>query len=177
MTSATAASVERGADDCPCFGEGPLLLPNACGARGFASWPLESLLLPVLMLPQLYREVLLVELLHVLLLLVLVLLVLVELLHHQLWPQLRFVLALPVELALSSSSAEPAEGTLPPQLLSRSLSSSSSCLRHHQRLPADTAATWERTRTSRTCRGCRNCGRPDEGGPAAAARANNGDIG
>ena len=121
MTSGPAASVERGADDCPCFGEGPLLLPNACGARGFASWPLESLLLPVLMLPQLYREVLLVELLHVLLLLVLVLLVLVELLHHQLWPQLRFVFSpssWPLELALSPERTLPlpVELALSPEL-------------------------------------------------------------
>ena len=103
---------------------------------------LEALLLLelLLILPQLNREVCLVELLHVLLLLVLVLLVLVVLLHHQLWPQLRFVFSSsswPLELALSPERTLP----LPVELaLSPELSLSSASL-------------------FSTCRDYRNCGR------------------
>ena len=75
VTSATAASVERGGDVCPCFGEGPLLLPPSASAppqRASAAphclmpqLRLEALLLLelLLILPQLNREVFLVELL------------------------------------------------------------------------------------------------------------------
>ena len=75
VTSATAASVERGGDVCPCFGEGPLLLPPSASAppqRASAAphclmpqLRLEALLLLelLLILPQLNREVCLVELL------------------------------------------------------------------------------------------------------------------